>query len=355
MSGGGARVAVVPGDGIGLEVTREAVRVLEAASARWDLGLGLTHFDLGADLYLERGVAITEEEFEALAGHDAILLGALGDARVPGNEHMREILLGLRFGLDLYINYRPSRLLDPALSPLRAAPDTGIDLHIFRENTEGIYSGIGGRHRIGTPEEIAIQEDVNTRRGVERIVRAACEFTRDRGYRRLTMVDKANAMPDVGGLWRDVFAEVTEEYDGFATDVMFVDAMAMDLVRRPGEYDVLVTGNLFGDILSDLAAQIVGGLGAAASANLHPGRHALFEPVHGSAPDIAGTGVADPLGAIACAALVLDHVGAGAAAAAVGAALEASVVEGPRTSDLGGTASTEDVGGWIADRVGRRG
>jgi len=346
-----ARIAVVPGDGIGLEVTREAVRVLEAASARFGLELSLTHFDLGADLYLERGEAITDAEFEALAGHDAILLGALGDARVPGNEHMREILLGLRFGLDLYINYRPSRLLDPSLSPLRGADENPIDLHIFRENTEGIYSGIGGRHRVGTPDEVAIQEDLNTRRGVERIVRAACEFTRDRGLSRLTMVDKANAMPAVGGLWRDVFAEVSAGFDGFETDVMFVDAMAMDLVRRPEQYQVLVTGNLFGDILSDLAAQVVGGLGAAASANINPGLHALFEPVHGSAPDIAGTGSANPLGAIACGALVLNHVGGADAATAVQEALEASVAEGPRTPDMGGADATEAVGAWIANRV----
>jgi 3-isopropylmalate dehydrogenase len=345
-----ARIAVIPGDGIGVEVTREAVRVLEAASGRYDLGLGLTHFDLGADLYLERGEAITEEEFETLGAHDAILLGALGDARVPGNEHMRDILLGLRFGLDLYINYRPARLLDPALSPLKS--EAPIALHIFRENTEGIYAGIGGRHRVGTPEEIAIQEDVNTRRGVERIVRAAFEFTRDRGLTRLTMVDKANAMPDVGGLWRDVFASVGAEFDEVERDVMFVDAMAMDLVRRPEAYEVLVTGNLFGDILSDLAAQVVGGLGAAASANLHPGKHALFEPVHGSAPDIAGTGRANPLGAISCAGLVLDHLGAGTAAAAVRAAVEACVASGPRTPDFGGSATTEDVGCWIAERVG---
>jgi 3-isopropylmalate dehydrogenase len=346
-----ARIAVVPGDGIGLEVIREAVRVLEAAAGRFDLDLTLTHFDLGADLYLARGVAITEEEFDVLADHDAILLGALGDERVPGNEHMREILLGLRFGLDLFINYRPCRVLDPRLSPLASAADHSIDLHIFRENTEGIYSGIGGRHRVGTPDEIAIQEDVNTRRAVERIVRAACEFTRDRGLGLLTMVDKANAMPDVGGLWRDVFAEVTTDYEGFETEVRLVDAMAMDLVRRPERYRVLVTGNLFGDILSDLAAQVAGGLGAAPSANLHPGRHALFEPVHGSAPDIAGEGIANPLGAIACAGLALDHVGSPDAARAVDDAIESCVVEGPRTADFGGEASTEEVGEWIAERV----
>lgn len=346
-----ARIAVVPGDGIGLEVVREAVRVLEAASRVFDLNLTLVHFDLGADLYLERGVAMTDEEFAQLAEHDAILLGALGDERVPGNEHMRDILLGLRFGLDLFINYRPCRGLDPRFSPLADAHQHAIDLHIFRENTEGIYSGIGGRHRIGTPDEIAIQEDVNTRRAVERIIRAACEFTRDRGLGLLTMVDKANAMPDVGGLWRDVFAEVTAEYDGFDTEVRLVDAMAMDLVRRPERYRVLVTGNLFGDILSDLAAQVAGGLGAAPSANVHPGRHALFEPVHGSAPDIAGHGIANPLGAIACAALTLDHVGSPDAGRAVDAAIEACVAEGPRTADFGGDASTEDVGTWITERI----
>ncbi|MDT8369890.1 MAG: isocitrate/isopropylmalate dehydrogenase family protein [Longimicrobiales bacterium] len=348
------RIAVIPGDGIGLEVTREAVRVLEAASIRYGLRLAFTHFDLGADRWLERGVAMTDDEFASLAGeHDAILLGALGDPRVPGNEHAREILLGLRTRLDLYINYRPARVLHPALSPLKGDAAATIDLHIFRENTEGAYGGIGGRLAPGTENEVATQTSLHTRRGVERIIRAAFDFARREARERVTMVDKANAMPHAGRLWRDTFEVIRADYPEITGDHRYVDAMAMELVRRPEAYDVLVTDNLFGDILSDLAAQITGGLGAAASANLHPGRHALFEPVHGSAPDIAGTGAANPLGAIACAALVLEHAGSHAAADAVERAITMSLDAGPRTPDFGGDATTEEVGAWIADEVAR--
>jgi 3-isopropylmalate dehydrogenase len=344
------RIAVIPGDGIGLEVTREAVRVLEAVEARFATGLELVHWDLGADRFLREGITLNDEDFHALAHeHDAILLGALGDPRVPGNEHARDILLGLRFRLDLYVNHRPCVLPDAGLSPLR---DPGaIHLDIFRENTEGVYVNLGGSFRSGTIDEVAIQEDLNTWKGVERIVRAAFEFARAEGRGRVTLVDKANAMPAAGGLWRRAFADVAADFGEVAADAMYVDAMAMDLVRRPATYQVLVTSNLFGDILSDLAAVVTGGIGLAASANLHPGRHALFEPVHGSAPDIAGTGRANPLGAIACAALLLRHLGAREAAAVVESACLAALGAGRRTPDLGGESTTEAVGTWVAERV----
>lgn len=346
------RVAVVPGDGIGTEVVGEAVRVLERAAERYGISLELVPWDLGADLYLDRGVTITEEEFSSLSDeHDAILLGALGDPRVEDHAHARDILLGLRFRLDLYVNYRPCFLLDPGLSPLKRAGEREIRLEIFRENTEGIYANLGGRFKRGTPDEIAIQEDVNTRRGVERIVRAAFEHAAGRGRSRVTLVDKANAMPAAGGLWRDVFAEVAAEHPGLETDAVYVDAMVMDLVRRPERYQVIVTSNLFGDIVSDLAAEVTGGLGLAPSANLHPGRHALFEPVHGSAPDIAGRGEANPLAAIRCAGLLLGHLGHSEAADTVEAAALRSLAEGVRTPDVGGDATTEQVGRWIADRI----
>jgi len=349
------RIAIIPGDGIGLEVVREAVRVLECAVSVLGLELELTHWDLGADRFLEEGVTITDEEFSALADdHDAILLGALGDPRVPGNEHARDILLGLRFRLDLYVNYRPAVLLDGSLSPLRDRADGDIRLDIFRENTEGVYVNLGGRFKSGTEDEIAIQEDVNTWKGVERIIRAAFTFARDHGRDRVTLVDKANAMPAAGALWRRAFGQVAADYDGIRHDAMYVDAMAMDLVRRPEEYQVLVTGNLFGDILSDLAAELTGGLGAAASANLHPGRHALYEPVHGSAPDIAGQNRANPLGAIACASLLLRQLGEHRAAGAVDATLRESLAQGVRTADMGGQSTTEEVGEWIAHRLTSR-
>ena len=350
-----ARIAIIPGDGIGLEVTREAVRVLERSSIWYGFPLELTHWEMGADLYLDEGVTMTDEEFHSLAHeHDAILLGALGDPRVPGNEHARDILLGLRFRLDLYVNHRPAVLHDPRLSPLKGMEGRGMAVDIFRENTEGLYVNLGGSFKVGTPDEVAIQEDLNTWKGVERIVRAAFDFARSHARGRVTLVDKANAMPAAGRLWRRVFREVGAEFPELETDAMYVDAMAMDLVRRPERYDVVVTGNLFGDILSDLAAELTGGIGLAPSANLHPGRHALYEPVHGSAPDIAGQDRANPMGAIACAALVLRQIGQGNAADEVEEALREAIRAGVTTADLGGDAGTREVGEWIADHLGRR-
>ena len=345
------RIALIPGDGIGVEVVGEAERVLDAARTRFGLELATERFDLSADRYLERGVAMSDGEFQALAeDHDAILLGALGDPRVPGNEHARDILLGLRFRLDLYVNYRPCHLLEPSLSPL-ADLSHPIRLDIFRENTEGVYVNMGGTFKEGTPDEMAIQEDVNTRKGVERILRAAFRFARDHGRERVTLVDKANAMPAAGGLWRRLFREVSGDFPELETEAVYVDALAMDLLRRPHRYAVVVTCNLFGDIISDLAAELTGGLGMAPSANLHPGRHALFEPVHGSAPDIAGRDRANPLGAIRSVELLLDHLGHGEAARAVEAAVARSLRQGVTTPDLGGTRGTRAVGEWIAGAV----
>jgi len=346
-----ARIALIPGDGIGPEVMREARRVLEAVAQVDGLDFELVEWDLGAERYLRDGVTITDQEFRSLAqDHDAILMGALGDPRVPGNEHARDILLGLRFRLDLYVNFRPCVLLAPELCPLKRVK-VPVRLEIFRENTEGCYVGMGGVFKQGTPQEVAIEEDVNTRVGVERIIRAAFAFARARGRPKVTLVDKANAMRHAGGLWRRVFADVAQEYGEVDHDAMYVDAMAMDLVRRPEKYQVIVTSNLFGDIISDLAAELTGGLGLAPSANLHPGRHALFEPVHGSAPDIAGRGRANPLGAIRCVALLLDHFGHPGAGERVERAVAGAIAAGRTTFDMGGSFSTESVGSWIADRV----
>lgn len=345
------RIALIPGDGIGREVVREARVVLERVSTVEGLAFDLTELDLGADRYLRDGVTITDAEFRSLAeDFDAVLLGALGDPRVPGNEHAKDILLGMRFRLDLYVNFRPCVLLGPEHTPL-AAVEGPLRLEVFRENTEGPYTGVGGTFKAGTPDEIAIEEDIATHKGVERIIRAAFEHADARGRGRVTMVDKANVMRHVGGLWRRVFAEVGGAYPHIAQDTMYVDAMAMDLVRRPERYEVIVTSNLFGDIISDLAAEVTGGLGMAPSANIHPGKHALFEPVHGSAPDIAGTGRANPIGAIRCVALLLDHFGHVEAAARVERAVVASLREGMTTPDLGGDLTTERVGAWIAEEV----
>ena len=345
------RIALIPGDGIGAEVLAEARRVLEACAAASGTDYELVDWDLGADRYLRDGVTITDDEFRSLSEeHDAVLLGALGDPRVPGNEHAKDILLGMRFRLDLYVNFRPCTLLSPELCPLEDV-DPDLSLEIFRENTEGEYTGMGGAFKQGTPDELAIEENIATRKGVERIIRAAFEHALRRGRERVTLVDKANAMRHVGGLWRRVFADVAAEFPGVETNAMYVDAMAMDLVRRPERYQVIVAPNLFGDIISDLAAEITGGLGLAPSANIHPGRHALFEPVHGSAPDIAGQGKANPLGAIRCVGLLLEHFGDAEGAERVRGAVAASLQEGAATPDLGGALSTSQVGDWIVERV----
>jgi 3-isopropylmalate dehydrogenase len=345
------RIALIAGDGIGPEVLGQARRVLLAVSEVLGLQFTLTDLPYGADRYLAEGVTITDEEFRSLAeDHDAVLLGALGDPRVPGNEHAKDILLGMRFRLDLYVNYRPCTLLAAGHSPLRSVSDD-VHIEIFRENTEGEYTGIGGSFKAGTTDEIALEENVATRKGVERIVRAAFEHARSRSRRRVTLVDKANVMRYVGGLWRRVFEKVGAEYDDVERDAMYVDAMAMDLVRNPQDYHVVVASNLFGDIVSDLAAEVTGGLGLAPSANLHPGRHALFEPVHGSAPDIAGKGRANPIGAVRCVSLLLAHLGHAEAARQVDDAVRESIREGATTPDLGGSMTTAEVGGWIAERT----
>jgi 3-isopropylmalate dehydrogenase len=339
------RVAVIAGDGIGAEVTREATKVLRCVTSASDRPLELVEWPHGANHYLETGVAITDTEVEELrTAYDAVLVGALGDPRVPGNEHAREILLGLRFRLDLYINFRPVRLLHERLTPLRDKTESDVDFVIFRENTEGVYVGMGGTFKRGTPDEVAIQEDVNTRKGTERIIRAAFEYAREHGIERITMADKANAMEHAGGLWRRVFAEVGAEFPEIAREALYVDMLAMDLVRRPERYRVIVTGNLFGDILSDLGAQLAGGLGLSASANLHPGRTSLFEPVHGSAPDLAGQNTANPLAAILTAALLLRHLGFAPEATRVEDAVRAVIRAGETTPDLGGVLSTTAVG-----------
>ena len=347
------RIALIPGDGIGAEVTAQAARALRTLDDTAGLDLELVEWELGAERFLRTGVTITDEEMAELgADYDAIFLGALGDPRVPGNEHARDILLGLRFRLDLYVNLRPVRLLAPDRSPLRDVSAADLDMVIFRENTEGSYVGMGGVFKKGTPDEVAIEEDVNTRKGVERIVRAAFEHA-DRTGRRLTLADKSNAMRHAGQLWRRVFDEVAAEFPAVRRNAMYVDALATDMVLNPGRYDVIVTSNLFGDILSDLAAGLVGGLGLAPSANLHPGRIGLFEPVHGSAPDIAGEDRANPVAALLTAALMLDHLGHPAAARRLEEAVADSIAEGAVTADLGGSLGTAAVGDWICARLTR--
>jgi len=342
------RIALIPGDGIGPDVLREARRVLDAAATAGLADLSFEEFPHGAEHYLATGETLSETTFVSLRDEfDAILLGAVGDSRVPDNRHARDILLGLRFRLDLFINFRPARLRAPRLSPLKDG-DRPIDFVIFRENTEGMYSGAGGNIRADTQHEVAVSECFATHFGVERIVRAAFEFARSTGRSRVTLGDKANAVPHVYGLWRRVFDQVAAEFPEIESEKRYVDALAMDLVRSPERFSVIVTDNLLGDILSDLAAELVGGMGLAPSANYNPGGGALYEPVHGSAPDLIGTGNANPMGAILSAALMLEHAGAPDAAGRLDAAVDAALAEGVVTPDLGGTSTTVEVGKWIA-------
>ena len=349
---GKKRVAVIPGDGIGPEVIREAVSVLEHLRETHGVELDLTHFDWGADKFLREGVTLPPGALEMLTQEfDAILAGAFGDPRVPSNKHAEDILLGMRRGLDLYINLRPVRLLDARLTPLRGRTTDDLDFVVFRENTEGAYCGAGGFLKKGTPEEIATQEELNTRRGVERIIVAAFEYARAQARRRVTMADKSNVQRFGGDLWQRVFNEVKAKYTEIEANHQYVDALAMFMVLDPAQYDVIVTNNLFGDILTDLGAALQGGLGLAASGNLHPGRVSLFEPVHGSAPPLAGKSVANPVGAILTAAMMLEYLGYDAASDAVEDAVREAIARQETTCDLGGALSTKDAGAAIRQRI----
>ena len=348
------RIAVIPGDGIGPEVIREACLVLERLRETHDVQFDLTHFDWGADKYLAENVSLPDGALEMLArDFDAILAGAFGDPRVESNKHAEDILLGMRRGLDLYINQRPVRLLGAHLTPLRDRKIEDIDFVVFRENTEGAYCGAGGILKKGTPDEIATQEELNTRYGVERIIVAAFEYARAQGRRKVTMADKSNVQRFGGDLWQRVFKEVSTRYPDIKSNHQYVDAMAMFMVLDPAQYDVIVTNNLFGDILTDLGAALQGGLGLAASGNIHPNRVSLFEPVHGSAPPLAGKGVANPIGSILTSAMMLEYLGHKAASEAVEDAVSGSIAARETTRDLGGSLSTVEAGTAIRSRIRR--
>lgn len=348
------RIAVIPGDGIGPEVIREACAVLERVRETHEVELELTQFDWGADKYLTENVSLPEGGLEMLArDFDAILAGAFGDPRVQSNKHAEDILLGMRRGLDLYINQRPVRLLGAHLTPLRDRKIEDIDFVVFRENTEGAYCGAGGILKKGMPEEIATQEELNTRHGVERIIVAAFEYARAHGRRKVTMADKSNVQRFGGDLWQRVFKEVSASFPEIEANHQYVDAMAMYMVLNPAQYDVIVTNNLFGDILTDLGAALQGGLGLAASGNIHPGRVSLFEPVHGSAPPLAGKGVANPIGSILTSAMMLEYLGYDTASSAIEEAVRLSIEERETTRDIGGALSTAEAGAAIRSRVKR--
>jgi 3-isopropylmalate dehydrogenase len=342
---------MIPGDGIGKDVTAEAVKALHAVAETFGRAFRIEHLPWSADYYLESGITIPSGGYDTLRQFDAIFIGALGDPRVPDNRHARDILLGTRFELDLFVNYRPVRLLDERLCPLKGRGPRDVNFVVFRENTEGLYVGMGGRFKPGTEDEIAIQEEINTWKGVHRIVRHAFEFARGRGLTKVCMADKSNAMTHGHALWQRVFRETAQEYTDIAATHYYIDALAMHMILDPGQFQVVVTNNLFGDIVTDLGAALQGGLGMAASGNIHPGKCSMFEPVHGSAPKMAGKNTANPIGAILSAALMLDTAGFEKEAAAIEAAVLAAVEAGQGTTDIGGTLGTRETGDWIANKV----
>ena len=345
------RIAIIPGDGIGKEVTAEALKVLRAVGERFGRSFDLEHLPWSADHLLATGVTIPPDGYDLLRQFDAVFIGALGDPRVPDNRHARDILLGTRFELDLYVNYRPVRLLDARLCPLKGRGPRDVNFVVFRENTEGLYVGVGGRFKAGTEDEIAIQEEVNTWKGVHRIVRHAFEFARAHGLTKVCMTDKSNAMTHGHALWQRVFKELAPLYPGIEATHYYVDALAMFMVLDPAQFEVIVTNNLFGDIITDLGAALQGGLGMAASGNLHPGKTSMYEPVHGSAPKLAGRNAANPIGAILSVALMLQTSGLQAEASAVEAAVAAAVRAGHGTADIGGTLGTAQAGDLIARAI----
>ena len=349
------KIALLGGDGIGPEVVREARALLEVYRDVAGFPLDLWDLDLGADRYLRDGATFPAEIRVAIQREcAAVLLGALGDPRVPGMEHARDIIFGMRQGFDLYANVRPVRALADRLVPLKGRTAKDVDLVVFRENTEGIYVGMGGQFKRGTPDEIAINEDVNTRKGVERIIRAAFEWAKANGKKRVHMADKSNAMRQAHELWLRVFGDVAREYPGITSSHVYVDAMCLYLVQDPSQFEVVVTNNLFGDIVTDLGAALQGGLGMAASANVHasdPNRVAMFEPVHGSAPPLAGKDVANPFAALLTVGMMLAHLGWPEEERRIEAAVAAAIDAGRCTRDVGGELGTRAASAWVRERV----
>lgn len=349
-STGTLKLAVIPGDGIGQEVTAEALKVLEVASPA-GLKFEQTRYDLGAERYLATGEVLPESVLGEIREHDAILLGAVGgkpnDPNLPPGILERGLLLKLRFELDHYVNLRPSRIYPGSVSPLANPGD--VDFVVVREGTEGPYTGNGGALRVGTPAEVATEVSVNTAYGVERVVRDAFARAQRRTRKKLTLVHKTNVLVNAGSVWWRLFQEVAAEYPEVTTDYMHVDAAMIFMTTDPSRFDVIVTDNLFGDIITDLAAAITGGIGLAASGNVNPDRTApsMFEPVHGSAPDIAGQQKADPTAAILSASLLLDHLGHAEAAAVI----EDAVIADLAAREPGATRRTPEVGDAIAARV----
>lgn len=346
-----AKIAVIPGDGIGPEVINEALRALKTALGSNAKKFTFKHYPLiGAKLYLKTGETFPEKIKKELASFNAILFGAIGDPRVPAGVLETGLLLELRFCFDQYVNLRPVKLLHEKVCPLKNKSEKDIDFVVVRENTEGLYAGVGGFFKKGTKEEVAQQVEVNTYHGVSRIIDYAFKLARKR-KKKLLMSDKSNVLTYGHDLWQRVFMEKSKQYADVQTRHMYVDALCMQLVRDPSQFDVIVTNNLFGDIVTDLGAQLQGGMGLAASGNINPDGVSMFEPVHGSAPDIAGKGIANPLAAIFTSSMLLDYLGYKREAKKIEDAVREALYENKLTKELGGTLTTRDVGNFVCRRL----
>ena len=347
------RVAVIPGDGIGREVVPEGMRVLEAAARRYGFALHWDSFPWSCETYHATGRMMPADGLDRIAGHDAIFLGAVGFPGVPDHVSLWGLLIPIRRRFDQYVNVRPVRVLDGMQPPLRDRGPADIDFVVVRENVEGEYSEVGGRLYAGTDDEMAMQESIFTRRGVDRVLDWAFELAATRPARHVTSATKSNGIVHTMPYWDERFAAAQRRHPDIATAQFHIDILAAHFVLHPDWFDVVVGSNLFGDILSDLGPAVAGTIGIAPSANLNPRRDhpSMFEPVHGSAPDIAGRGIANPIGQIWSGAMMLEHLGQPAAAAAVVRAVEAVVADGPRTPDLGGTATTRDIGAAVAAAI----
>jgi 3-isopropylmalate dehydrogenase len=346
-------IAVLPGDGIGEEVVREGLRVLDAVAEMEAFEVERTTYPYGADHYLATGEDMPEEAFREIATKEALLLGAIGDPRVETGFLERKIIWGVRQTFDLYVNLRPIKLYSSDLCPLKDKKPEDVDLIVVRENTEDAYAGLGGIHRIGTPYEVAVAEMIYTRDGVERVVRYAFELAARRaknGAPQVTLVDKANAIR-AQDIWTRCFAEVASEYPGVKTDHAYIDAACMWMVKNPEWFDVVVTPNLFGDILTDLGAMVQGGMGIAASGNIHPGKVSMFEPIHGSAPKYRGQNKANPLATIEAVRMMLDHIGEPTAAARIGQAVRQVLQSGRIRSLSAGVHATDEIGSMVLEAL----
>ena len=348
------RIAVLPGDGIGPEVTREAIETIRLAADVRGFALDLTEYPFGAEHYLKSKEMFPASALEEMRGHDAILLGAIGDPRLPVGLLERAIISGIRFGLDLYVNLRPVKLYAEHLCPLKGKRPEDVDMVVVRENTEDVYAGIGGFLKKGTPDEVAMQEMIFTRKGTERVIRYAFDLCRRRAKtKKLTMVDKANAVGAMD-LWTRTFEEVGKDYPDIQRDHAYIDAACMWMVKNPEAFDTVVVSNMFGDILTDLGAAIQGGMGIAASGNIHPGRVSMFEPIHGSAPKHAGKNVASPVGAILAGQMLLEHLGEAEAGGLIGSAVEELLGSGKlRSTGTDSGIGTKEQGNMLREGIRR--